>query len=152
MIIDTEKIHHALKEGTAAATAEKFGMSVQTVKSYRSRETSSAYSDWRKMSIEKAEEIMKIINEEEKNMVKKYYAIFSGDVLDIENPDNINVNSLDLTTSLDRSFGSKKEAKEWIESVLKENVWEHYAVLMTVKETSNFSFDILEVEEFYDEK
>ncbi|MEO1782231.1 hypothetical protein [Enterococcus diestrammenae] len=71
MVIDTKKIWKALNSGTAQAAADNLGLSLQTIKSYRSREGSSAFRDWRGMNLETAERIMRVINKEEKEMEKQ---------------------------------------------------------------------------------
>lgn len=67
MIIDTEKIEKALFSGTAPSVAERFTLSLATVNQYRASKDAKAFRDWKKISLEKAEKIMEIINNEEEN-------------------------------------------------------------------------------------
>lgn len=72
MMIDTNKIEEAiLHQGTAKNVAERFGMTSQTVAQYRADPASNSYRNWKKMPLEKLEEIMNILNKEEKEMESK---------------------------------------------------------------------------------
>lgn len=147
MLIDTKKIEAYLKLGTAPSVANKFGLSLQTVKRYRSRKESSAYVDWKGMSLNTAERIMEIINEEEKENPLKFYTLFFRQKPDLTR--DININGIDLPATQDRSFTKEKQALNWIDRVLSENLQINYAVLATVKENSDgFSVDFLETEIF----
>lgn len=72
MMIDTNRIKEAiLYQGTAKNVAERFGMTAQTVAQYRADPASNSYRNWKKMPLEKLEEIMSILNKEEKEMESK---------------------------------------------------------------------------------
>jgi hypothetical protein len=65
MIIDTKKIEQTLLEGKATEVSKRFNIPVQTIRQYRASNQSTSYRDWKKISLEKAEEIMTIILSEE---------------------------------------------------------------------------------------
>ena len=66
MIIDIEKIKKAIFEGTRTEASERTGLSLRTVDSYRSKESSKSYRDWQGMSIRTAMMIIKKMEKEEK--------------------------------------------------------------------------------------
>ena len=61
VIIDTERIKEAIFEGAAKDAADLCGLSVQTIRQYRSNKESNSFRDWEKISLKKAEEITKNI-------------------------------------------------------------------------------------------
>ena len=72
MMIDTNRIEDAiLRQGTAKNVAERFGLTAQTVAQYRADPASNSYRNWKKMPLDKLEEIMNILNKEEKEMKSK---------------------------------------------------------------------------------
>lgn len=72
MMIDTNRIEDAvLFQGTAKSVAERFGMTAQTVAQYRADPASKSYRNWKKMPLEKLEEIMKVFAKEDEQ-AKEY--------------------------------------------------------------------------------
>ena len=69
MIIDIEKIKKAIFDGTRTEASVRTGLSLRTIDSYRSKESSESYRDWQGISLKTALEIMK--KSEEREMSKE---------------------------------------------------------------------------------
>lgn len=65
MIIDTQLIKEEIFKGTAPEASKRLGIPVKTINAYRAKESVKGYRNWKGLSIEKAEQIMQIINEKE---------------------------------------------------------------------------------------
>ena len=63
MIIDIEKIRKAIFEGTRTEASERTGLNLRSIDGYRSKEISKSYRDWQGISLKKALEIMKRLEE-----------------------------------------------------------------------------------------
>ncbi len=124
MIIDTKKIEKALFTGKAPEVSKKFNIPAQSIRQYRANSDSGSYRDWKKMSLEKAEEMMEIIIEEEKEMYEELKNFIESDIAEkglghgnIEDFDTDKLLNGEVIKIKSDDFGPKHECVEVILSL-----------------------------------
>ena len=141
MIIDIEKIRKAIFEGTRTEASERTGLSLRTIDGYRSKESSKSYRDWQGISLKKALEIMKKLEEGKMKQVRIELSDFGGSKRkQLEAAVNQAIKELDLAD--ESYYGNDDNAIDRFQAHLaSESVNDTQAVVVTIGEPNIIQHD-----------